>query len=198
MAAAPDHPAAGSSGRRPSGSPGPRRGLAGCQGRCLGSGWTSSTSTAASSPLPRRCSRAARAVPAGPTVKLAGSARMVMSAIRVTAIGRHIAAGRGRAGGWRVTGPARRALTGWRPLPGRGPPAGPRDLRCRRTAARPGAAAPGRGLGGEAGLIWSAIVRPSGDRDGRVGRPPRRAAGTRHAGLPARRYRRSRMEGKLI
>ena len=61
------------------------------------------------------------------------------------AAGGHIAAGRGRACGWRVTAPARRALTRLKVSSrgGLGPPLGPgpRDLQCLRTAVWPGAAA---------------------------------------------------------
>jgi hypothetical protein len=61
------------------------------------------------------------------------------------AAGGPIAAGRGRACGWRVTDPARRALTRLK-VSSRGGPAlplrpGPRDLQCLRTAVWPAAAA---------------------------------------------------------
>jgi hypothetical protein len=110
------------------------------------------------------------------------------------AAGGHIAAGRGRACGWRVTDPARPALTRLRSLPagpGPPPPAGSprsavppdRGLARRRRA-------PGRDLAVTLHLTCSAIVRPRGERDDRAGCLPRRAAGT-----GARRYRKSRREG---
>jgi len=70
------------------------------------------------------------------------------------AAGGHIAAGRGRACGWRVTDPARRALTrlkGLFPRDARpSPQAGPRDLPCLRTAVWPAPPRAGTGPGGDA------------------------------------------------
>src|SRR5206468_9211235 len=87
--------------------------------------------------------------------KSAGSMKVVMSAIRPRrpAAGGHIAAGRGRACGWRVTDPARRALT--------------RLKVSSRTAVWPGAAARrdrDRDLAVMLHLTCSAVVRPRGER----------------------------------
>ena len=128
--------------------------------------------------------------------KPAGSMRVVMSAIRPRrpAAGGHIAAGRGRACGWRVTDPARRALTrlkvssrGARPSPQAGSPrsAVPPDGGLARLLA-----ARGTGPGGDAASDLLRHCRLRGERDDRAGCLPRRAAGTR-----ARRYSKSRREG---
>ncbi len=110
------------------------------------------------------------------------------------AAGGHIAAGRGRACGWRVTDPARRALTRLKVSSRGGPalPSGRVPAICSVSGPRSGPAPPraGTDLAVTLHLTCSAIVRLRGERDDRAGCPPRR-----HAGTGTRRYGKSRREG---
>jgi len=116
---------------------------------------------------------------AGRTAGPDGAMTMVMPAMRTTAADLHIAAGRGRAGGRSVTGPARRALT-WlttsSPAGSGPPPAGPRNLRC-WIAARPCRAG---GAGGDAAPDPLRTCPPDAERDDRPSTavPSRREGGS--------------------